>query len=178
MSVAIYFFTAVLGFVQLSDAAAADSLAERNGLIVSPPDMDIKNKIFVANDERDLASTINFAVPSVVNFVKTIRRVSIKSKDSDVDKLFPNSMETPHLPPVRNDAPGRYVVHYIYCWKHPDVDHLSFMVEWADVTSNLRYVTSYVMKINNKIWVYEKNGDKTPWFWREYPPAKIRSCPS
>jgi hypothetical protein len=161
---------------QISTLACADSIAERNGLIVKPPDIYIKNKFFIADNERELAQVINSAVPSIVEFVKVLRRIPVETNASN--NFFPKVAEQPHLPPIRPDAPERYVVHYIYCWRQPDAGHLQFLVEWADVTSNRRYVASYVMKKTGKNWQFDRNGNFYPWFWVETPPAKIRTCPS
>lgn len=139
----------------------------------TPPLENIKQKFYVGERERPILDLITEASTPISRFLLELYALpdgSVMPHAEARDKV--------RLPPKSIHSSGRYVGAFLYCWKSTDRDHLEFLIEWGDITTNARYTDSYVFVRQGPSWHFEQHGSIPPWHWKQTERYFQRACPS
>lgn len=142
----------------------------------APPFVDLKQAIYVRERERPLLRRITGASDAIVAFLIDLH--DRKKTPADIRHVLPGSRSILRMPPQATSGQGRFVDVLLYCWTSDRDDQLTFLIEWADVTTNARYTDSYVFVRQGTSWYFEKHGSVQPWRWTKTERYFQRSCPA
>jgi hypothetical protein len=174
-------FVALTIFVSQANLAQAGKIpAIEQGIYQSaPPFENIKQSFYVRERERPLLDLITDASTSLARFLIGSHNMSSAKPASAMPHVLADAQGGLRLPPMATTGGnGRYVGLVVYCWKSKEKDHLEFLIEWADITTNARYTDSYVFVRRGPSWYFEKHGSIPPWHWTQTEPYFQRTCPS
>lgn len=142
----------------------------------TPPLENIKQHFYVRERERPVLDLITEASIPIARFLLEFHA----SPDGSVmPHVLAEARDSLRLPPnASRDSTRRYVGSLLYCWKSKDNDHLEFLIEWGDITTNARYTDSYVFVRRGPSWYFEQHGSIPPWHWKQTERYFQRACPS
>lgn len=141
---------------------------ERDIYRPEPPFENTKKAFYVRESERPLLATITDASTSIAHFLLYIRDPSLNKHTS-----------TLRMPPTAShDQTQLYGASVLYCWKSEDKDHLEFLIDWGDITTNARYTDSYIFVRRGASWYFDRHGSTPPREWMQVERYFQRACPT
>lgn len=174
-------FVALTIFVSQANLAQAGKIpAIEQGIYrPAPPFENIKQSFYVRERERPLLDLTTDASTSLARFLIDAHNMSPSKPASAMPHVLAEAQGGLRLPPMATTGGnGRYVGLVVYCWKSKEKDHLEFLIEWGDITTNARYTDSYVFVRRGPSWYFEKHGSIPPWHWAQTERYFQRACPS
>lgn len=141
------------------------------------PFVDLKQSIYVRERERPVLSLVTDASTSIVRYLLEVFASTVQP-DAPMPHVPAEARGTMRLPPfVSTGGAGRYVASTLYCWTSDGENRLSFLIEWADITTNARYTDSYVFEQRGQTWYFAGHGSIRPWHWTQTERYFQRACP-
>lgn len=113
------------------------SESERNGFVADYPLKHIKLAFSVRDSERPIVATIKDASTAIASFAQEM------TQTHDGNLVARGSLR---LPPEASNGNSRYIQALFYCWELLAQDKLQLQIEWADITTLLRYTDAYTSK--------------------------------
>ncbi|WP_404531461.1 hypothetical protein [Massilia sp. TN1-12] len=143
----------------------------------APPFVDLKQSIYVRERERPVLGMVTDASTSIVRYLLEVFASTLHA-GAPMPHVLPEARAAMRLPPlVSTGGPGRYVAMTLYCWTSDPDTRLSFLIEWADITTNARYTDSYVFERRGGTWFFAGHGNIRPWHWTQTERYFQRACP-
>ncbi|MQA21574.1 hypothetical protein [Rugamonas rivuli] len=175
MKALVVFAALAIGFAPAGMAQTRRLPAIEQGIYhPEPPFENIKQSFYIRERERPLLNLITDASTSIALFL-----IDAHNALPGTSKLLAETSGGLRLPPMATvDRTMRFVGTGLYCWQSKDDDHLEFLIEWADITTNARYTDSYVFARRGPGWHFEKHGSIPPWHWTQTERYFQRACPS
>ena len=144
----------------------------------APPYVNLKQGMYVRERERPLLARITDASSAITEFLLDIHNAQGDTV-TGIRHVAREAQPVLRLPPFAT-APiqGRFVFMTLYCWQSEHEDQLTFLVEWADITTGARYTDSYVFTRRNASWYFDRHGSVAPWSWTQTERYFQRQCPA
>lgn len=144
----------------------------------APPFVDLKQSIYVRERERPVLGLVTDASTSIVRYLLEVFASTVVHPGAPMPHVLPDARAAMRLPPlVSTGGSGRYVAMTLYCWTSDADNQLSFLIEWADITTHARYTDSYVFERRGRTWYFAGHGNIRPWHWTQTERYFQRACP-
>lgn len=161
-----------------TSSAAAPPAIEQSIYRPVPQDVELKKAIYVRERERPLLARITEASSAITEFLLDIHNAQGDTV-TGIRHVAREAQPALRLPPfATTPVRGRYVFMTVYCWQSEHEDQLTFLVEWADITTKARYTDSYIFTRRNGSWYFDKHGSVAPWSWTQTKRYFQPQCPA
>jgi hypothetical protein len=161
-------------FGMLNQMALGQSVPEKNGFIVAPPNLYTKQIFRVTEADHPLIESINAASNSIAAFVVEQNNLQNNAAPDQLKHVLPEARGKLRIPPLSRAGQARhYTAIGIHSWKKIGPDRLGFAIEYADPAApRAHYLDHYVFVRQGDVWLFERHGELPARSWRQSASAE------